>query len=137
MNYWKRQNNNGTMAITIKHILTTKTFNHRDLTKNTNSDFRHRNDCNNFEERFENNHGRINNFQDKAPARWFRKYTPGKQETKKHQDVPENTPKNWIVDFLAATHSRTSKIVPEIQQTSKPFLVQVQSHYRLPKERKL
>ena len=57
------------MAITIKHILTTKTFNHLDLTKNTNSDFRHRNDCNNFEKRFEKNHGRINNFQDKAPAR--------------------------------------------------------------------
>ena len=61
--------NTGTIAITIKHILTTKTFNQRDLTQNTNSNFRHRNDCNDFDKRFEKSHGRINNFQDKAPER--------------------------------------------------------------------
>ena len=62
------ERNTGTIAITIKRKLTTKTFNSRDLTQNTNNNFRHRNDCNNFDKRFEKNHGRIN-FQDKAPAR--------------------------------------------------------------------
>ena len=92
------------------------------MIKNQNNNFRHRNNRNNFNKRFQNNVDRRNHFENENPLRRLRKQTLEIQGNEEHEDIPENIPENSLVDILAAIHSRTSSketlIVPETQ-TSK------------------
>ena len=111
-----------------------KTFNRRDLIRNQNNNFRHRNNRSSFNRHFQNNFDRRSHFENENPSRRIRKQCLEIQGNEEHQDIPENIPEDSLVDILAAIHSRTSsaetKIVPETQQTNESFsfFLQTPSH---------
>ena len=69
-----------------------KTFNRRDLMRNQNNNFRHRNNRSNFNKRFQNNFDRRNHLENKNPLRRLRKQPLQIQGNEEHQDIPENIP---------------------------------------------
>ena len=99
-----------------------KTFNRRDLIRNQNNNFRHRNNRSNFNKGFQNNFDTKNHLENENPLRRLRKQPLELQGDEEHKDIPENIPEDSLVDILAAVHSRTSStetiIVPETQQTN-------------------
>ena len=94
-----------------------KTFNWRDLIRNQNCNFRHRNIVTTL----------TNVLKTTLTEETI-------SETKIHKNIktPENIPEDSLVDILAAIHSRTSStetiVVPETQQTSESFLLQTLPH---------
>ena len=64
-----------------------KTFNRRDLIRNQNSNFRHRNNRKNFNKRFQNNFDRRNHFENENPFRRLRKQPLEIQGNEEHEDI--------------------------------------------------
>ena len=104
-----------------------KTFNRRDLIRNQKNNFRHRNNCSNFNKRFQNNFDRRKHFENQNPLRRLRKQPLKIQVNEEHQNIPENIPEDSLVAILTAIHSRTSSretiIVTETQQTDESFFI--------------
>ena len=102
------------------------------MIRNQKNNFRHRNNCNNFNKGFQNNFDRIKHLENENLLRRLRKQSLELQGNEEHEDIPENIPEDSLVDILAAVHSRTSSsetiIVPETQQTNEYFLLPTPSH---------
>ena len=69
-----------------------KTVNRRDLIRNQNNNFRHRNNRNNFNKGFQNNFDRRNHLENENPLRRLRKQLLELQGDEEHEDIPENIP---------------------------------------------
>ena len=102
------------------------------MIRNQNNNFRHRNNCNNFNKRFQNNFDRSNHFENELPLRRLRKQPLEIQGNEEHEDIPENITEESLADNFAAIHSGTSStetiLVVETYQTNESFLLQTPSH---------
>ena len=102
------------------------------MIRNQSNNFRHRNNRNNFNKRFQSNFDRRNHFENENRLKRLRKQSLEIQGNEEHEDTPENIPEDSLVDILAAIHSRTSSketiTVPETHQTNESLLLQIPSH---------